>query len=408
MKNVVLAVLLVVSLSVAAMTWSETTPLPRGSWRHACAAANGKLYFLGGGSGPGSDCYFARVNLDGTIGSWQSTAVLPTTLGWFAADATQGHIYAAGGWNGPLTNAVSYAPLDTAGQIGAWSSTASLPIQLYTHNSILADSCFYVIGGCTGIGTPTVPDVRFARVQPGGTLGAWTETSDLPQPVRLMGVAAWDDYLYSVGGRGDWDKDATYDVVYYAKRNPDGTLGNWQSTTSLPSPVDGPTCAAVSGRLYSCGGLNGGAVSLVYSAPINPDGSVGAWVSEAPLPAARWAADGLAVNDRIYVTGGYDGNGMAEVYYSNQLTGVRASPAVPLARLASSFCSGSVRFTLPATGPVELSLVAPDGRVCRRQSFSSLAAGEHELALTGLAAGAYLLRIETASSNSTERFVVLK
>ncbi len=409
MKNVIVVVLAVVTVSAAAIVWSETTPLPNGSWRHACAAANGFIYFLGGGSGPSADCYYARVNPDGTIGSWQSASALPTTLGWLAADATGGHIYAVGGWNlSGLTNAASYAPLDSSGAIGAWSSTTTLPTQLFTHNAVLVDSCFYVIGGCTGVGTPTVADVRFARIQPDGALGSWTETSDLPQPVRLMGVAAWDDYLYSVGGRGDFD--AAYDAVYCAERNPDGTLEDWQATTSLPSALDGTTCAAVAGRLYACGGIdgNGGIVTSVYSAPINPDGTVGAWQAETSLPAERWAADGLALNDRIYVPGGYNGSGMPEVYYSSQLTGVAERPAAPALRLAATLCPGSVRFSLSAAGAAGITVIAPDGRVCLRRAYASLPAGEHRLDLPGLPAGAYLLRLETAAGTSTGRFVVVR
>jgi len=409
MRKLIVLALAAVSLVSAAIVWTETTPLPRGSWRHACAAANGFVYFLGGGELPEPNCHFSCVNPDGTLGQWSETTALPASLGWFSADATSGHIYAVGGWNmSGLTAATNYAALDASGAVGSWTPATSLPTQLYTHGAIIVDSCLYVLGGCAGIGTPTVPDVRFARIQPDGSLGSWIETCDLPQPVRLMGVASHGEYLYSVGGRGNWD--AAYDEVYYAERNPDGTLENWQSTTSLPSALDGTTCAAVSGRLFACGGIDasGAITDIVYSAPVNPDGSVGTWQVETPLPAARWAADGVAVKNRVYVTGGRLGdNGMSEVYYSNQLTSIAECPNSASPRLTASFCSGSVRFVVSAAGPAGVSIIAPSGRVCLHRSFASLSVGEHRLDLPGLTAGAYLLRAESRTGVSTGRFVVL-
>lgn len=305
--------------------WQTTTELPRGSWRHACAANDDHLYFLGGGTGPEADCHYTAFKPDGTIDPWTATTALPTTLGWFSAEATEDYIYAIGGWNtGGLTGAVRYAAIDSTGALGQWTATTSLPVPLYTHGGILVDSCIYVVGGATGIGQPVVADVQFARIQPDGTLGSWTATSSLPGVTRLNGVVYHNGFIYSLGGR----PDVATAAVYYAPRNADGTLGAWQSTTSLPVPVEGATCCAIDARVYSVSGLTG----ACYSAVANPDGTLGDWQAEVSLPEARWAADGLAHDGRIYVPGGMLSGGMSTVYYSSPLVGAAEGPVTAVRR----------------------------------------------------------------------------
>ena len=74
-----------------AIDWSQTTSLPRPSWRHACAATARHIYFLGGGDGPEDSCSYATVNPDGTLGRWTATTKLPMAMGWFSGirDATR-------------------------------------------------------------------------------------------------------------------------------------------------------------------------------------------------------------------------------------------------------------------------------------------------------------------------------
>lgn len=102
--------LLLSALTVAAfgLDWLQTTSLPRNSSRHACAEANGFIYFIGGGTGPESDCWFSRVNPDGSIGTWQPETSLPAYR--WAADglAVNSRIYVPGGWlNEPILKSIT-------------------------------------------------------------------------------------------------------------------------------------------------------------------------------------------------------------------------------------------------------------------------------------------------------------
>ena len=71
--------------------------------------------------------------------------------------------------------------------------------------------------------------------------------------------------------------------------NADGTLGDWQTVTKLPSPLHDFAFVAFKGRLYVAGGVGAAARSNeVLSATINSDGTLGAWdASNAKLPGAR-------------------------------------------------------------------------------------------------------------------------
>ncbi|MEO0078307.1 MAG: T9SS type A sorting domain-containing protein [candidate division WOR-3 bacterium] len=409
---------LAAALLAEAISWSETTSLPRPSWRHACAAAGNHIYFLGGGEGPQANCDYATVNPDGTLGPWVATTAMPVNIGWFSADATRGHIYVCGGWNmSGLTSAVWYAELDSSGSVGTWRQGTSLPTALYTQGAVLVDSNLYMLGGATGVGVPTIANVRYARIRPDGSIGSWTETSMLPEPLRIMGVAVKDTWLYSVGGRNE--PGSAVSSVYFARIHPDGSLSPWTSTTSLPQPSDGLTCAAVGDRVYAVGGWGAGPLSSVYSAQVNPDGSLGNWVTETPLPGQRWASDGLAVNGRLYVPGGYLSSPQAEVYYSSALTSIAEQQSVsrsaPSAVFPNPARGGKVRLIVYGeaarypTGSVSVSICDAAGRVVLSQAVNIERNGPSaQLDIRGLSAGVYLVRMSADRAVVTQQVVVME
>ena len=75
--------------------------------------------------------------------------------------------------------------------------------------------------------------VYFADINPDGSLGAWTGTTSLPIPLALSVVVTAHNRIYVVGG-DQWDVGPYEDAVYYADVNPDGSLGSWTATTALP------------------------------------------------------------------------------------------------------------------------------------------------------------------------------
>ena len=101
---------------------------------------------------------------------------------------------------------------------------------------------------------------------PDGTLGAWTTSTSLPGTVYLSQAIVTKNRVYLLGG---YTNTGTSSTVYTAPINLDGTLGTWSTSTSLPGTVYGSQAVVTKNRVYLLGGRNNGAYSsTVYTAPI--------------------------------------------------------------------------------------------------------------------------------------------
>jgi hypothetical protein len=144
----------------------------------------------------------------------------------------------------------------------------------------------------------------------GATLtGGWLSTSTGTYTARYgLGTAAYNGYLYAVGGQGA--SGPTTDVDY-APINSNGTIGAWASTTALTTARTYPGVVAYNGYLYIYGGWNTGASALgtVDYAPINSStGALGSWTTSSNAMATASCRFGMAVyNGYLYAIGGNTG-----------------------------------------------------------------------------------------------------
>jgi aryl carrier-like protein len=76
-------------------------------------------------------------------------------------------------------------------------------------------------------------------------------------------------YVYEIAGINNSTD------VEFAAINANGTLGAWQSTTSLPTEESGATSVVANGYVYEIGGAND--PTGVEFAALNADGTLGAW-----------------------------------------------------------------------------------------------------------------------------------
>jgi ribosomal protein L40E len=146
----------------------------------------------------------------------------------------------------------------------------------------------------------------YAQIQPDGNLGNWLPTTSLPTTVAGYAAAIWNGRIYAIiGGWPGWKGE-----VYYAQINADGSLGNWNPTTSLPQPRRAPTVAIRNGIMYVIGGQKEGVYyNTVYYATIAPaTGEVGAWSTTAPFPTNIQNAQEVLVDKDIYIIAGDDGS----------------------------------------------------------------------------------------------------
>jgi hypothetical protein len=114
-------------------------------------------------------------------------------------------------------------------------------------------------------------------------------------------MVAYDGYLYVVGG-----KEPNYEwgsTVYFSAIHPDGSLANWNTTTSLPGKLHGSAAFASDGYVYL---LSGG--SSYYSRVLE-NHSLDEWQLATSLPDRRNGLRVGANNGYAYAVGGSDSTG---------------------------------------------------------------------------------------------------
>jgi hypothetical protein len=183
------------------------------------------------------------------------------------------------------------------------------------------------MGGWTNT-TPNKTDaVYYAHINPDGTITNWGTTTSLPDIFTDSGSTISNGYMYVLGGLSS---SVILDTVYSAPINPDGTIGAWTaSTNTLPEALYFPLITSYKGYIFSASGgtayMGPGTTKNVYSAPINPDGTIGAWTASTnTLPQSFTDGSTTTYNGIMYVLGGGYSNdivGSLDTVYYAQLYG---------------------------------------------------------------------------------------
>ena len=227
------------------------------------AAANGYIYMVGGfnnNSTPTGDCSANKIcngifyaALGSNVGAWTQAGTLPTAMGNRRAPEVminQGYIYVMGGLTDTSGNSECTSQFGTTVYYvckDVWST------YVYFNN----------VGGCTG--TSQCLSV--------------TKTTSLPSGVAYGGYGIQNGYIYSFGGctSGSIDTNgalkctsptasANYATVSY------GSIGSWNSITSLPAAISNFGFTIYGGTIYVVGGENSSSVaqnSVYYAAICN-------------------------------------------------------------------------------------------------------------------------------------------
>ena len=198
-----------------------------------------------------------------------------------------------------------------------WKSIKSLPSARSYHSSVVYKGYIYVIGGFQN--NKLFNDVLYASIKKDGTISNWEQTTSLPN--NLYGHVNFvnNGYLYVVGG---WNGGSgTLRNILYASINNDGTIGNWKTANSFSTQRSFLSSVIHNNFIYILGGENNNsALSDVQYAPINKNGTIGKWKKTKRLPSARYFHSSVVNNGYIYVIGGgyHDGNNhfFDDVYYA--------------------------------------------------------------------------------------------
>lgn len=310
--------------------WSQATPLPWANAGLSAAYYDGYLYAVAGVEG-GQSVFYAAVNEDGSLGQWKATASVPNDGGnqYGASIAYNGYLYNVGGMGGTIDNGyspvVSYAKINSDGSLAGWTETTPLPQGVESPAVAAYNGYLYSMGGLyhSDSGYVNVQDVVYAKINNDGSVGPWSSTSFIPNEITYYPATAYQNgYLYSLGGYYGHSSYVSY--LSYAKVNDDGSLGPWTQGDQFPSWWEGfSPVLAKNGYLYSL--ANGGGyptpLASIY-AKINSDGSVGSWTQTGSLPNPV-KYDGVVGTDQyFYLVGGSDpgwGIPTSTVLYTNLL-----------------------------------------------------------------------------------------
>lgn len=307
------AMLLISPLSTFALNGGQL-----GQWQHdqdlsmnvfagaTSVTYNGYIYQIGGHNGGAfslTTVSYAQINANGTLGNWTTTTSLPTATKFATSVVYSGHIFVLGGSpnNSLFSNAVYSAPINPNGTLGSWTLVSTTPAVSHKATAVVYGEYVYYMGGYSGI---FQDGVYYAHLNTDGTTGSWNSTTSLPVPMSDAVSVAYNGYIYELAGINN---GGFKDSAYYAQVNNDGTIGSWNTTTSLPVGMNLASGALYDGYVYILGGQNGsGVLSSVYYARLRDDGTIAAWHSANDMPWQFIEGSAVAANGRLYMIGGND------------------------------------------------------------------------------------------------------
>lgn len=245
----------------------------------------------------------------GDLGNWTSISNLPSPNKSSGAVVANGHIIVLGGDDGndnqTTTSTVITAQIEPDGTLGTWSPTTPLLNSRGELAAVFYNGHVYAIGGTTiDNGRASAIPVEYASVNNDGTMGNWNTTSSPLIPRTILFAATHANAIYVVAGLDQNGIPVT--TIERSVIQPDGSLAPWQNVGTLPANDPFPSMVINGDYLYLVGGVyNNTGLANVYRARIQNDGTLGSWISEPPLNLGRIIEPPLVANDQIYAIGGW-------------------------------------------------------------------------------------------------------
>jgi len=269
------------------------------------------------------------------ISNWRVAGQLPTThptsstlMSWMymesAVNIYNDYLYVGpGDWNGDSSREtadfVAYAPINPAdGSLGTFQLSNEFPgtpdDQAICATALVdfggGDAYFYVMGG-TGSNTDRVLK---SKIQPNGSLGAWTVDTSIPDAQWFNEAAVSGTTI--IHGNGH---DISARRIHTATpSSSDGSISGWADQGLYDSTTGGRwhyamTTVESGGNKFAViagGNSSGGIQDDVKIAQLTGD-VPGTWNTASPAPIAFRAAPGVSVDNFVIIPGGATGGNPA-------------------------------------------------------------------------------------------------
>lgn len=305
--------------NTSVINWTASGNIPSAIGLGTSFVTKNRVYYVSGSNGSGyvGTVQTAPINADGTLGTWTIGTAIPATFYGAQAVLTKNRVYVIGGNYSSGANNVWSAPINSDGTVGTWVGGPNFPITNYYHNCIVTKNRLYVIGGYNG--ASYLSSVYYAMINPDGTIGAWNTGTSLPIAVNCFALAMTKNRIHLVGG---WSGSSNTNV-YSTVVNSDGSIGTWTLSGTIPNTMNSSSVLVTKNKMYLFGGDQGSsAITNVITAGINTDGTLGAWTQDQPLAAAYQSQCGFATSTRYYLIGNWAAGGPQTAIYSALINGV--------------------------------------------------------------------------------------
>lgn len=307
----------VLPLTVLSLTevncYKELAPIKSGPRQeHGVAAIDNKIYLVAGmtyrnqvrGQEGIVEVYDIKTN------SWSDAPPLPVALHHANIAAANGKVYVLGGLNGfnntrrTIGSVFAYDPVATK-----WEELDPMPKGTERGASAVAvhDNSIYLAGGLQpqlGDGDYHVTDL----VSSYDTVSKkWTTLPNLPEKRDHVGGVFVKDTLYVVGGRTG-KSTTSRDTVFALKP----AANQWTSLARMPTGRGGIAAAAIGTKIYTFGGEGNQLRSdSIYPECESYDTVTDKWTKEPPMKIPRHGVPAVTVGNTIYIMGGGTKGGIA-------------------------------------------------------------------------------------------------
>jgi hypothetical protein len=303
-----------------------------------------------------ADVEFAAGSV--TISNWRAAGQLPTThptssslLSWMymGADVNfyDGKLYVGpGDWNADTSrdtaDFVAWAPINTDGSLGTFQLSSEFPSppadQAICTSAIVdfggGNAYLYVMGGTNAYTTRVLK----SKIQPDGSLGAWT--SDTPLLAGMWFNRAVVSGTTIINGYGHPE---TLDrrIITAAPSSTDGSIsawtdrglydttaeGRWDYAMTTVIGIDFPPTSPGTPYLVIAGGNSTGSYVLVDTVNVAPltGGVPGTWTVASPLSRACRGLTAASVGNFVIIPGGATSGAAAGTFNDIFVGAVNAS-----------------------------------------------------------------------------------
>ena len=240
----------------ASDSWSMAPTLPMPMHHTMAAVAGGRLYIMGGeGGNPiGGQSIFLNLThvLNDEAGVWEPRADMPTRRSGGGASVIDGKIYVAGG---RPPRGADFAMYDPA--TDAWTALPDMPTAR-NHLAVGAVGGKVVVAGGRFGGSVGSEMTDVVEIYDPST-NAWSRSTPMLAPRAGMASVVANGCFYAIGGEGN---DSSPRGVFEENEMFDPPTKTWERLQPLPLPVHGLTGAAfLNGLIYIPGGATARGVS---------------------------------------------------------------------------------------------------------------------------------------------------